>query len=388
MIGAGHSFSPLCVTKDILVSLDRMQGLISCDKEALTATVSGGTRLYLLGPLLHAQGMAMENLGDIDQQSIAGAISTGTHGTGIRLGSLSTQVVALKIVNGQGEVVTYTRRDEAFKAAQLALGMLGIITEVTLQCVPRFKLALEVEKGSLDHVIETYSTINEANRNFEFYWFPHTTSVAKKRWNITEEPVAKRGLGHFLHEYVMENYSFKMVCELAWHFPKLSIWAAQLSAKTTSYRRKVDYSHRVLVAPRLVKFNEMEYNVPLDAYADAVKDVVRWINKHSSTIHFPIENRFVKGDDIYLSPAYGRDSAYIACHAYYKKDFTAFFPALEEILLAYGGRPHLGKVHSLGRAQMVARYPKFGAFCKLRDAQDPAKVFMTKYMASLLDEEG
>ncbi len=385
VIGSGHSFSPVCATNDILVSLDKYQGIISVDKEKLTATVKGGTKLFLLNQLLHKEGMAMENLGDIDQQSIAGAISTGTHGTGITFGSLSTQILSISFINGLGEKVTCSKEQnhELFKAAQVSLGTLGIITELTIQCVPSYKLELIIDKTTLEDVLSTYKEINNKNRNFEFYWFPNTEYVMTKICNITDDPVDKNGLKNYFQDYVLENYAFKLICEFARRFPSKSIWTSKFSAKTISHHRKVNYSHKVLIAPRLVKFNEMEYNVPIEAYDDALKDIVKWINKNNSTVHFPIENRFVKGDDIYLSPAYNRDSAYIACHVYNKKEFTSFFTALEEIFLSYEGRPHFGKINQFNKELMIERYPMFDAFCKLRETHDPSNIFISEYMHTL-----
>ena len=385
VMGSGHSFTPVSATNDILISLDNYQGLISSDKENLTATVKGGTKLFLLNQLLHEQGMAMENLGDIDQQSIAGAISTGTHGTGISFGSLSTQVLRLSFINGLGEKVTCSKYEnhELFKAAQISLGTLGIITELTLQCIPSYKLELIIDKTTLKEILSSYKEVIQNNRNFEYYWFPNTEYVMTKVCNVTDDPVDKSGLKNYFQDYILENYAFKLICEFAKIFPSKSIWTSKFSAKTISYHRKVNYSHKVLVAPRLVKFNEMEYNVPLEAYEDVMKDVVKWINKNNKTVHFPIENRFVKGDDIYLSPSYKRDSAYIACHVYNKKEFTAFFTALEEIFLSYEGRPHFGKINQFNKELMNQCYPEFNTFCKLREENDPSNIFISDYMKTL-----
>ena len=384
-IGSGHSFTPLCATNDILISLDKYQGLISSDKDKLTATVKGGTKLFFLNELLHDKGMALENMGDIDQQSIAGAISTGTHGTGLSFGNISTQILNITFINGLGEKVTCSseKNSDIFKAAQISLGTLGIITEVTLQCVPSYKLELIINRSTLEETLSNYKSINQKNRNFEYYWFPNTEYVMTKVCNTTNDPVDKSGVKNYFQDYVLENYAFKLICEFAKAFPSKSIWTSKFSAKTISYHRKVNYSHKVLVAPRLVKFNEMEYNVPLEAYNDVIKDIVKWINKNNKTVHFPIENRFVKADDIYLSPSYQRDSAYIACHVYNKKEFTHFFSSLEEIFLSYNGRPHFGKINHFNKELMSKSYPKFNEFCKIREMNDPANIFMTDYMNQL-----
>lgn len=346
VMGTGHSFTALCPTDDILVSLDEYQGIISVDKEQYQATVKAGTKLNLLGDLLFKEGMAMENLGDIDVQSIAGTISTGTHGTGKAFGTISTQVIALKFVNGKGEIVecSTTEKPELFKAAQVSLGALGIITSVTLQCVPSYKLSLRNQKESLDTVLSKLDSYNQENRNFEFYWMPYTETAWTKTTNIVEEGEPdKVNFFNYWSEYVIENYSFKLLCEIARLFPSQNERVSKITATSINNVKKVYYSHKIYATTRLVKFTEMEYNIPAEAYQDAFKEMRKMVNTKRFNIHFPIENRWVKGDDIFMSPAYGRDSAYIACHVYNKKDNKPYFEALEQIFRAYGGRPHWGK---------------------------------------------
>lgn len=386
IIGSGHSFTPLVQTDDILVSLDRYQGLVSVDQDSHRAVVKGGTKLNRLGELLFEQGLAMENMGDIDRQSIAGAISTGTHGTGIGFGSISTQVRGIRFVNGLGEIVecSQEKNRDLFKAAQVSLGALGVITQVRLQCVPAYKLELVNDKKKLSEVLGSFSQIIQNHRNFEFYWFPNTAYVMTKTSNVANEKAGKTGLSTLFQEYVLENMAYKLLCEYAYRFPSKNQWVSDFSAKVIGHSRKVYHSHKVYATPRLVKFNEMEYNVPLEAYEEVMKAVVECIRKNDFPVHFPIENRFVQKDDIYLSPAYGRPSAYIACHVYYKKPYQAYFKALEDIFKAFDGRPHWGKLHTLEAPDFWERYPMFEAFLKHRQEQDPEGVFLSPYMASLL----
>ena len=385
VIGSGHSFTPLCKTKGILVSLDNYQGLISVDKEKCQATVKAGTKLSTLGNLLFEQGMAMENLGDIDVQSIAGTISTGTHGTGVNFGTISTQVIALKFVNGKGEIVECSNKKnkELFKAAQVSLGALGIISEITLQCIPAYRLELQNQKENLHDVLATLKERNENNRNFEFYWFPYTATAWTKTSNIASDQPDKVNLFNYFSEYVLENYAFKLLCEWAYRFPSKNKWVSEISAATISNVRKVYHSHKVYATQRLVKFNEMEYNVPVEAHEEVLKEIVKMVNKKKFDIHFPIENRFVKGDDIYLSPAYQRHAAYIACHAYNKKDPKPYFKALEDIFRAYRGRPHWGKMHTLTAKDIANLYPEWELFLKYRRKQDPDNVFVNEYLRGL-----
>lgn len=385
-IGSGHSFNPLWVTEDILVSLDKYQGLVSVDKEKQTAVVKGGTKLHLLGELLFEHGLAMENMGDIDAQSIAGTISTGTHGTGLDFGTISTQVIGLRWINGRGEIVECSpqKGGELFKAAQVSLGTMGIITEVTLQCVPAYRLELRSRKEQLRDVLNTLSQRHRDNRNFEFYWFPHTELAWTKTANIAHDQPDKVNVVNYLTEYFLENYAFKVLCESARFFPGLNKSVAKISAASIPDVRKVYHSHKVYATQRLVRFHEMEYNIPLEAHEAVFKEITATIRKHNFNVHFPIENRVVKADDVYLSPAYERDSAYIACHVYHKKDCKPYFTALEAIFLAHGGRPHWGKMHSLEAAQLAERYPMFERFQQHRAEQDPEGVFLNDYLRGLL----
>lgn len=386
MIGSGHSFSELCKTNQILVSLDKYQGLVSVDKEKLQATVKGGTKLKALGELLFKQGMAMENLGDIDAQSIAGTISTGTHGTGINFGTISTQVIALKIVTGKGEIIhcSPANHPDLFKAVQVSLGAFGIIIEVTLQCVPSYKLLIQNGKEPLDDVLATLDERNQENRNFEYYWMPYTKTTWTKSTNIVEEGKPQKDtFFNYLSELLLENYAFKMLCEFARIFPSQNKRVSRITASTVPRMKKINYSHRVYATMRIVKFTEMEYNIPADAYQEVMQEVIKTVNSGEFPIHFPIENRWVKGDDIFMSPAYDRDSAYIACHVYHKKDNSKYFQRLEDIFKAYGGRPHWGKMNTFTRQDIEERYPKFPQFNALRKEHDPDNVFLNAYLEEL-----
>ena len=386
IIGSGHSFNPLWVTEEVLISLDHYQGILAVDGENLQATVKAGTKLFTLGDLLFEQGMAMENLGDIDRQSIAGTISTGTHGTGLAFGTVSTQVKAIRFVNGKGEIVncSETEHEDLFKAAQVSLGALGIITQITLQCVPAYKLELLNKKESLTEVINTFPERIAKHRNFEFYWFPKTETAWTKTSNIANGQPDRVGVLNYLTEYFLENYIFKLLCEMAHTFPSQNERVSRISAASIPNVRKLYHSHKVYATQRLVRFNEMEYNIPLEAHGEVLREVIKTVNQRKFNVHFPVENRVVKGDDAYLSPAYGRDSAYIACHVYSKKDHRPFFKAMEEIFLSHGGRPHWGKIHTLRAEELAWRYPAFEQFRKHRAEQDPQQLFLNSYLKTLL----
>lgn len=386
IVGSSHSFMPLWTTQDILLSLDNYQGIVAVDQDKMQVTVKAGTKLYVLGDLLAQHGLAMENLGDIDRQSIGGTIGTGTHGTGLSFGSISTQVVQLRLVNGKGEIrqCSADENPSLFKAAQVSLGALGIITEITIQCVPAYRLALQNLQEPLDLVLRELPARYRNNRNFEFYWFPYTDKAWTKSSNMVTDQADKVNWLNYLVEYGLENYAFKLLCELAYYVPTLTEKIARFSASAIAPVRKVYQSHKVYATQRLVRFNEMEYSVPIEAQAEVMKAIQALFERKRFRIHFPIENRVVKGDDIYLSPAHGRDSAYIACHAYAKKDPLPYFDAVEEIFLAHEGRPHWGKMNTLSHEQALERYPAFGTFLQHRAAEDPDRVFDNAYLHRLL----
>ncbi|ANQ51768.1 FAD-binding protein [Flammeovirga sp. MY04] len=387
VIGTGHSFSALCQTNQILMSLDNYQGLVHVDKDKQQVTVKGGTKLKLLGELLWKEGLAMKNLGDIDSQSIAGTISTGTHGTGTSFGSISTQVISLKLINGKGEIKTCSLEKDVqlFKAAQVSLGALGIITEVTLQCVPTYKLLIKNRKEDLNTILSSIEERNTVNRNFEYYWFPYTETVWTKSSNIVEsgEP-DKDNLLNYLSELLLENYTFKGLCEFARLFPSQNKLVSKIIAQSVPTMEKLNHSHKVYATMRLVKFTEMEYSVPAEAYQEVMKEVIRLVNSEKYPIHFPIENRWVKQDDIFMSPAFGRDSAYIACHVYNKKNYKEYFKALESIFRAYDGRPHWGKLNTITQKDVTDLYPKFMEFDTVRKNEDPDGMFTNSYLKKII----
>ncbi len=387
-VGAGHSFTPLAQTDGVLVSLARYAGLEAVDPAARRATVRAGTTLRALGELLRAHGLAQENLGDVDPQSIAGAISTGTHGTGITLGSVATQVVALTLVTGTGEVVHCSEEQnrELFKAAQVSLGALGIIVSVTLQLVPAYRLAYTWRREPLARTLERLEAEREANRHFEFYWFPYSPWALVKRMNITQEPARGAGLLRRLNDVVLENGAFWLLSEVARLFPAASPRVAAICGALVSSGQDVNHSHKVFASPRLVRFNEMEYSLPAAHMAEVVRAIDACIRRERFRVHFPIECRYVRGDDIFLSPANGRDSAYIAVHMYRGMPYRPYFDAVERIFRSFGGRPHWGKLHTLGAAELRELYPDWSRFLAVRRQLDPDGVFLNAHLRHLFGE--
>ncbi|XID95972.1 D-arabinono-1,4-lactone oxidase [Paenibacillaceae bacterium WGS1546] len=389
VIGSGHSFTAVAASDDVFVSLDRMQGLLHVDPQERTATVWAGTKLRMLGELLLSEGFAQENLGDVDVQSIAGAISTGTHGTGLRFGNLSTQVVGLTVVSGTGEVIECTEKSdpERFKALQVSLGALGVIVQVTLRLLPAYRLKYESSRVPLSACLERMHALAAEHRNFEFYWFPYAEPCQLKTMNETDEPVTPRKFADYMSDIVLENGAFGVLSALSKWVPGMSAPISRLCAAAVPTSTKVGQSHRVYATKRLVRFNEMEYNLPADAMEPVVREMREAMARAKHRVHFPVECRFAKGDDIWLSPAYGRDSAYIAVHMYRGMSHESYFADMERIFLKHGGRPHWGKLHSLTAERLKTLYPKWGDFRAVRAMLDPDGVFLSPYLRRIFLEE-
>ncbi len=388
-IGSGHSWTPLCETEQSLISLDNYQGIESVNHAAMQATVYAGTKIHQLTQMLFQEGLALENLGDIDRQSIAGAISTGTHGTGINFGIIPTQIIGLKLVTASGDVVTCSAQEnpDVFKAAQVSLGTLGIISTITFQCVPAYKLRYVADKESLRSCLANIDNYNAHNRNFEFYWFPYSDVCQTKFSNITDEPVQDNPVSDYLNGVVLENGIFGAVSEAVRLAPNLTTKVAKLASTLVSPFSKTNWSHKVYATPRMVKFNEMEYNIPIEHFKDTLLEVVDAFNHYRFKVHFPLENRFLKGDDIYLSPAYGRDSAHISFHVYKGMPYKAYFDAMESICRNHQGRPHWGKLHNLTAQELQPLFPKWNDFLNVRRSLDPNGLFLNGYLRQLFGLE-
>ncbi|MFC5471427.1 D-arabinono-1,4-lactone oxidase [Cohnella suwonensis] len=382
VVGSGHSFTALAATEDVLLSLDKMQGVLETNPNALTATVWAGTKLKALGELLHTDGLAQENLGDIDVQSIAGAISTGTHGTGIAFGNISTQVVGATVVTGTGEVLDVTEQShpDLFKGLQISLGALGIIVQVKLRLRPAYRLRYESSRVPLKECLKRLPELAGSHRNFEFYWFPYADPCQLKTMDETEEPETSRGIGSYVSDVLLENAAFGALSKLSKWIPGMSAPVSRLCAAVVPTGGRVGHSHRIYATTRLVRFNEMEYNLPAESMADVIREMRETMAANRYRVHFPIECRFAKGDDIWLSPAYGRDSAYIAVHMYRGMPHERYFADMERIFLKYGGRPHWGKLHNLTTERLRAAYPMWDRFLELRSRMDPDGIFKNPYL--------
>jgi len=387
--GSGHSFTPLVQTDDVLMSLDDLQGIESVDTERDTVTVLGGTRLKNLGDLLLARGLAQENLGDIDVQSIAGAISTGTHGTGIRFGTLSTQVAGLTLVTASGEILECSaeQNPDVFKAAKVSLGMLGVIAKVTLRVVPAKRLHFQSHRERLANCITNVERYKQENSHFEFFWFPYTQWVQAKFLNETNAPSTGSNLWGTFNKVVLENGVYWLLSECCRLIPRLSKPISKFSAQAIAPVDEIGYSHRLFATPRLVRFQEMEYNIPAEHFQRVIAEIQACIEQQQFAVHFPVECRFVHADDIWLSPAYQRASAYVAVHMYRGMAYQAYFQHIEEIFKRYQGRPHWGKMHTQNAESLAALYPHWHDFRRIRASLDPQGIFLNSYLRRLFDTD-
>jgi len=390
VIGSGHSFSRIIEINEILVSLDELQGIIDFDEEKQTATVWAGTKLKYLGEELFDLGLAQENMGDINVQSIAGALSTGTHGTGRKLGTLSTQILEVTFVNGLGELITVSESSNKalYDAICVSVGVMGIFTRVKLRLDKAYKLKEETRKGSLDHCLANWNEYSQKNRNFEFFWFPHTDTVQTKTLNITDEAFKRHGWGKKIGDVLIEHWFFLFLSNLVKWFPSFSKRVAKISAWGIANGSFVDWSHKIYATQRSVRFYEMEYNVPIDHVKEVLLELRSMIKNEDIKVHFPIECRFVKADGFMISPAYERDAAYIAVHQFKGMPFEEYFQKAESIFRKYQGRPHWGKINYKNASDFKELYPKWDEFNAIRKQQDPNGIFLNEYLELLMNDPG
>jgi len=421
-LGSGHSFTPVAATDGVALDLSLWTGIVAADTPAGLVTVRSGTTLRALNAALDGLGLALANLGDIDAQTLAGALCTGTHGTGARLGGLATQVEALELVLADGSLVSCSGsvRPELFAAARIGLGALGVISTVTLRCVPSFTLAADERPLPIEQVLEQFDSLAADNDHFEFYWFPYGRQALVKRNNRLSPgdrdpkapgspgspagPVAAPmpgwrrgrpagpvvaampGWRRFWEFEVMENAAFGTLCRLGRARPPLIPVLNRFSSAALSSRSYADVSHRVFVTPRRVRFVESEYAVPRESLLHVLGELRRQVPRLADPVMFPVEVRVAAADDIWLSTAYGRDTAYVAIHQYTGLPYRSYFDLFESIVADVAGRPHWGKVHTLGTERLRALYPRYDEFRRMRAEVDPEARFGNAYLTQVLGD--
>jgi L-gulono-1,4-lactone dehydrogenase len=383
-VGAGHSFTGCAVPEQVELRLDRLAAISRANRDTGRVTVEAGTGLRTLNTGLAALDLAMANLGDIDKQTIAGAISTGTHGTGASLGGLATQVIGLDLVTADGSVLSCSAEEnpDVFQAARIGVGALGVIASLTLQCVPAFLLHAAEGPMPLDDVLTGFDQLADGNDHFEFYWFPHTEVALTKRNNRVGPDTEPRPVGTvrgWIDDELLSNRVFELTNRLTAARAGLIPRVNRLASRLLSAREYTDASYQVFCSERKVRFRETEYAVPRDRVAGVLRELQGWLESSGERIPFPVEVRVAEADDIWLSTAYGRRTAYVAVHQYHRLDHRRYFDAFERIATAAGGRPHWGKMHSLGVADLRERYPRYDDFLAVRDRLDPGRVFANAY---------
>lgn len=389
-VGSGHSFTDAACTGGVQVVLDRLTALTAVDSKERLLTFEAGVTLSALCDVAAAHGMALENMGDVSYQTLAGATSTGTHGTGIALKGLSAQLESVQLVAGDGTVVTAGIGGDAalLPAARIGIGALGVVVGATVRLAEAFDLHAVEEPMRLDAVLEAIDEHVEGNDHFEMYWVPHTGWALTKRNNRTTAGRSPRSRWKEAYDDLfLSNVAFGALCRIGRRRPDLvpKLAKALPSSGRIEY---VDRSDRVFTSPRWVHFTEMEYSVPREACADVLNELRGFVDRSGLRISFPVEVRFTASDDMWLSTSYGRQSCYIAVHMYKGTPFDTYFRGVEAIMRAHDGRPHWGKMHYRTADDLRPAYERFDDFLAVRDRLDPSGVFRNTYLDRVLGPPG
>ena len=384
--GSGHSFTEAALTDGTMIDVGALSGVIEADRESGLVKVGGGTVLAVLNEELHTLGLAMENLGDIDRQTVAGAIATGTHGTGARLRNISAQVEAVELITADGTVRELdSSESDLSRAARVSVGALGAVSAVTLRCVPAFVLERIDSPQPREEVLDGFDARAEANDHFELFTFPYADSALVLERNRVEGAPRPRGrAAAYLNDIVLENWALEALSAAGRLVPTSIPALSRLAAALASGGKTVDRSDRVFASERRVRFTEMEYGVPREHGPEAARRVIEWVRANRYPVFFPIEMRVAAGDDALLSPSHERDTAYIAVHQYRGMEWRPYFAAVEAIMREYGGRPHWGKRHFQTAETLAPLYPEWDRFQAARDELDPNRVFSNEYAARVL----
>lgn len=385
-VGASHSFSQVAQADKDALSLQNLRGLISYDMDAMEARLWAGTYLYEAAPILESIGMAFENMGDIQQQTIAGAICTGTHGSGIQFGSLSDQVIAWTWIDGKGQIRQHRRgEDDLSKALSVSLGLLGVIIDVTIKAVPLYSLEVESFKQNFQEALSNWSKDIQLNRHLEWFYFPGVEAVQVKKTNKVSiiKQTKQSKIEDFIKDGIIETVGFKVISEACRLKPFLSRKLTAFSANNIPTGSKKGLYYEMLTTPRLVKFTEVEYAVPLRKFEEAMEEIHNFLKAHPFFVHFPIECRVTAGENGFLSPTQGEETAFLAFHMYKGMDNTPYFKWVHNMMTKYGGRPHFGKMNDLTEKKLKALYPNLDLFLKYREQNDPTNVFLSDYMKNL-----
>ena len=389
--GTGHSFTDIACTDDHMLRLGRMARVLDSDSESGLVRVQAGISLNALGRELESRGLSLENQGDVDPQTLAGAIATATHGTGAAFGNIGTRVEAIRMVLADGSVTECSPDSDRdlWLAARVGLGALGVVTELSVRCVPLFSLRRIDEPQPLDQVLGSLESRVEENDHWEAWVLPYSRVALTRRMERIGGRVPTEGTGAMhRRQEAFENTVFGAACRLGRAAPRLIPRITRAIAAGSSRTVLTDVAHRVFANRRDVRFTEMEYAIPAAAAGTAVERVLDLIERRRLPVAFPIELRFVASDDAWLSTAHGRETAYIAVHQYTGMEFESYFRAVEELMHDYGGRPHWGKRHYQSAATLRGRYPCWHDFARVRERVDPGGLFRNAYLDRVLGPVG
>ncbi|MGV9274962.1 D-arabinono-1,4-lactone oxidase [Streptomyces griseosporeus] len=386
-VGTGHSFTSIAATDGLLIRPQLLTGIRKIDRDAMTVTVEAGTPLKRLNVALAREGLSLTNMGDIMEQTVSGATSTGTHGTGRDSASIAAQIRALELVTADGSVLTCSEKEnpDVFAAARIGLGALGVVTAITFAVEPLFLLTAREEPMPFEQVLADFDELWAENEHFEFYWFPHTGSTNTKRNNRSAGPAQPVGqLKGWFEDEFLSNGVFQVANWVGRAVPATIPSIARISSRALSARTYTDIPYKVFTSPRRVRFVEMEFAVPREAVVETLRELKAMVDRSGLRVSFPVEVRTAPADDITLSTASGRDSAYIAVHMFRGTPYQRYFTAAERIFTAHEGRPHWGKVHTRDAEYFAQVYPRFGEFTALRDRLDPERRLQNDYLRRVL----
>ncbi len=392
MVGTGHSFTAIAAPEHTMLTPAGMSGVVAVDREAMTVTALAGTPLHVLNSALERLGLSLHNMGDIAEQTLAGAVSTGTHGTGGVTSGLAAQVVGLEMVTGTGEVLRADadHHPDVLAVARLGLGALGVLTTLTFAVEPLFVLEAHEQPLAWDEALDGFDDLVAAHHHVDLYWFPHTDRVQAKCNDRLDVPLEEaRPLPHWRHvldDDLLQNTVFGALTAAAARVPALVPPLNRACSAMLSERTYSDVPHRVFTARRSVVFREMEYAVPRAAGVEVLREARAAIEASGLRISFPVEVRVAPADDVALSTAEGRDTTYLAFHTHRSSPHSEYFALLEPILRAHDGRPHWGKMHTRSAADLAPAYPRFEEFLAMRDRLDPDRVLTNTYLRRVLGD--
>lgn len=386
MAGSGHSFTPIVPSNDVLLTPHDFGEGVGIDTARMIARIPAGMVLHDANQHLAEAGVALANMGDITAQTVAGSISTSTHGTGLRFTGLAGQVAGFGLVTADGSLLecSETQNSDVWRLGRVGLGSLGILVWVDMRVVPAFRLRAVEEPRRLRDVLDNFDSIVESSDHFEFYWVPHTRWALTKHNTRTQDPAVSRSkTKKWLTKTVLENYAFGAVCALGRAVPAL-IPKLATALPSTGRQEFVEASHEVFATRRLVRFHEMEYSIPRRRLPEALTAIVEAVEREKLRVSFPVEVRVTGSDDVALSTSYGRESAYIAVHMYKGMEYERYFRLVESIVAPMNGRPHWGKIHFQGAETLRSQYERFDDFLRLRERLDPERRFVNGHVERVL----